>query len=114
MPLSREEIELLSAYEQEMKALRNQLADGLYWGCRRALERYTGFVAEFGPEGRYASLAGQYAADSGAISAEEIAALVGAMEVIIATMESVEAKAPGLWGIPVPAPVVEEINLTPE
>ncbi len=71
MPLSREEIELLSAYEQEMKTLRNQLADGLYWGCRRSLERYQAFVAEFGPEGRYASLAAQYAADSVAISASE-------------------------------------------
>lgn len=101
MPLNRDEIELLTAYEQEMRALRNQMADGLYWGCRRSLERYQAFVAEFEPGGRYASLAEQYVADSVAISAEEIAALVGAMEVIIATMESVEAKAPGLWGIPV-------------
>lgn len=77
------------------------MADGLYWGCRRALERYTGFVAEFGEGGRYAALAGQYAADSGAISVEEVATLVGAMELIIGTMEAVEAKAPGIWGIPV-------------
>lgn len=101
MPLSRDEIVLLTGYEQEMTALRRLLADGLYWGCRRSLEGYTAFAAEFGPGGRYESLAEQYGADSAAISAEDVATLVGAMEVIIATMESVEAQAPGLWGIPV-------------
>lgn len=106
MPLNRDEIELLTAYEQEMKALRNQLADGLYWGCRRALERYTGFVAEFGAEGRYASLAEQYAADSVAVTPEDVAVLVGSMTTIIATLEDIERRAPGMWGIPVP--VVEQ------
>ena len=101
MALSREEIVLLTAYEQELTALRRQMADGLYWGCRRTLERYQAFTAEFGEDGRYASLGEQYAADSGAITPEDVAGLVGAMQSIIATLETIERRAPGIWGIPV-------------
>ncbi len=101
MALSREEIVRLTEYEQELTALRRQMADSLYWGCRRALERYQAFVAEFGEGGRYASLAEQYGADSGAISPEDVATLVGGMMTIMGTMEAVERRAPGLWGIPV-------------
>lgn len=100
MPLSREEITLLTEYEQELTALRRQMADGLYWGCRRTLERYTAFTAEFGEGGRYASLSEQYGADSQAITPEDIAGLVGAMQSIIATLETIEQRAPGIWGIP--------------
>lgn len=101
MLLRRDEIVLLTEYEQDLTALRRQMADGLYWGCRHALERYQSFTAEFGPEGRYASLAAQYTADSVAISPEEIATLVGAMGVIMKTMEGIERRTPGVWGIPI-------------
>jgi len=112
--LTREEIVTIAAYEQELSALRRQMADVLYWGCRKTLERYTEFVAEFAEGGKWASLAEQYSADSAAITQEDVVVLVGAMSTIIATLEAVEVRAPGMWGIPVPTPVVEEISLTAE
>jgi hypothetical protein len=107
--LTREEIATISAYEQEMVGIRRQMAE-LYWGCRRTMERYTEFVAELAEGGKYATLGEQYASDSAAVTPEDVTVLFGAMGTIIATLEIIEVRAPGMWGIPIPE-IVEETSV---
>jgi len=88
------------------RAYADLMADVLYWGFRRTLERYMEFVAEFSEGGKWATLTEQYASDSVAVTPEDVTVLVGAMTTIITTLEDIERRAPGMWGIPVP--VIEE------
>lgn len=102
MPLSREEITTIAAYEQEQAGIRQQLVGGLYHNCLQMLRRYAIFQADFEPGGRFATLAEQFAADSAtAITPDEIGELVTAMETIVSVMEIVETRTPGIFAIPI-------------
>lgn len=101
MPLSREEITLLTDYEQEQVGIRQQLVGGLYYNCLQTLKRYAIFQADLSEGGRFATLAEQFVADSAtAITPDEIGELVTAMQTIVSIMEIVEARTPGIFGIP--------------
>lgn len=105
MALSREEIALLTAYETEQAGIRQQLVGGLYYNCRQMMARYAQFAADLQPGGRFEALAEQFAADSAeAITMDEIAELLAAMQTIVSLMEIVEARSPGMFGIPIEQP----------
>lgn len=102
MSLSREEITLLTDYEREQSEIRQQLVGGLYWNCLQMLKRYAIFQADLQPDGRFATLAEQFMADSAeSITPDEINELVTAMQAIVSVMEIVEARTPGIFGIPI-------------
>ena len=113
---TRDEIELLAAYEAEQIAIRQQMVSGIYHNAVKMLQRWQQFNAEFQqsgeaidpetgetvitPGGRFAALAAQYAADSAiGITVEEIATMAGALTVIVGTMRAIEARTPGMFGI---------------
>jgi hypothetical protein len=100
--LSRDEVELLSAYELEQSGIRQQLVGALYWNCKQVLERYSKFQQDLSPGGRFETLLVQFISDSSqSISQEEIVTLISAMQTIVSVMECIESKAPGMFGIPV-------------
>lgn len=102
MPLSREEVALLTAYEQEQSGIRQQLVGGLYWNCLQTLKRYAIFQADLQEGGRFATLAEQFMADSAeSITPDEINELVASMQAIVSVMEIVETRIPGIFGIPI-------------
>ena len=101
---TREEIELLAAYEAEQGAIRQQLASGIYDNAVGMLARWKSFQESFQPGGRFESLAAQYAAEQAlGITSEEIATLSSALTTIVDTMQAIEARVPGMFGIDVPA-----------
>lgn len=100
----RELIELLAAYEQEQRTIRGELVSLIYYNGQQMLSDWAEFIAKFGEGGQFASLAAQYAADMElGITAQEISTLQGAMQTIIGTMQAIEARAPGMFGISVPS-----------
>lgn len=105
MPIyERELIELLAEYEQAQKTIRGQLVSLIYYNGQKMLADWTAFIAEFGEGGRFETLAEQYASDmQRGITAQEIAVLQGAMQTVITTMQAIETRAPGMFGITVPA-----------
>ena len=101
---TRDEIELLAAYKAEQIAIRQQMISGIYHNAVNMLARWQAFGAEFAPGGRFETLAAQYASDSAEqISQEEIETMAGALTIIVGTMQAIEARVPGMFGIEVEA-----------
>lgn len=95
--MTREEIALAAAYEAEQTAIRKELGGQVHRNCQYILSRWAQFQTDLAEGGRFEALAGAYAEDAAVMTAEEVAALVGAMQAIVATVEAVEEREPGLF-----------------
>ena len=109
MTYTREEIQLLAAYEADQIAIRQQLVSGIYHNAVNMLAKWQAFEAKFAqpttttdpetgetvevPGGEFADLAAQYVADSAEqVSAEEIQTMAGALAVIVQTIQAIAAR----------------------
>jgi len=95
---TRDEIELITAYEDAQKALRAQLTNRIYYNAIRMLDAWQSFEANLQPGGEFAALAEQYVADSkDQITPEEIATMAGALTVIVSTMQAIASRGAGMF-----------------
>ena len=104
---TREEIQLLAAYEAGQIAIRQQLVCAIYHNAVNMLARWQAFETKFQPGGEFAALAEQYVADSAdQISAEEIQTMAGALAVIVQTIQTIAARNAEMFpGVNVPGAI---------
>lgn len=88
-------------YRALRNAVREAMANGVYIGCKRAIQRYDNLDAALTEGGTLETL-GKYHAELSAPLAPYIAQLRQAMTAIVQIMEAVETAAPGTFNIDVP------------
>jgi hypothetical protein len=102
-------------YHRRRGELRDSLRFGVYPNLRRALEIYTAFVADYGPNGAlYDAELWEYYQATIAPVAEGQAAMIAAAQAIVGVMEATERAAPGTFGIEAPLEPVPEPEPEPE